>query len=76
MNLPLELSKQEIVKLFRSGRIGEDFNNRLDKVIQTIYDEGREMGMTEALNFVENNADRERLFEGIDQLREELDNEC
>ena len=75
MNLPLELSKQEMVKLFRSGRIGEDFNNRLDAIIQTIYDDGREMGMVEALNYVENPADRERLFSGIDELREGLDNE-
>ena len=75
MELPLELSKKQIIKLFWSGRIGEDFNNRLDKIIQSIYDDGREMGMVESLNFVSNNEDRERLFEGIDQLREKLDNE-
>lgn len=76
MNLPLELSKQEIVRLFRSARIGEDFNNRLDKAIQTIYDDGREMGMVEALNYVTDEEDRQKLFEAIDQLREAIDNEC
>lgn len=75
MNLPLELSKQQIVRLFMGGRIGQDFNDRLDKIIQSIYDDGREMGMTEALNFVSNEVDRERLFAGIDELRESLDNQ-
>ena len=74
MNLPLELSKQQIVRLFRGGRIGQDFNDRLDKIVQSIYDDGREMGMTEALNYIANEADRQRLFEAIGQLNEELDN--
>ena len=76
MNLPLELSKQEIVKLFRSGRIGEDFNDRLNKIIQSIYDDGREMGMVEALNYVTDEEDRQKLFEAIDQLGEAIDHEC
>ena len=75
MNLPLELSKQEIVKLFRGGRIGQDFNDRLDRIIQTIYDDGREMGLTESLNFVASEADRQRIFDGLAELREELDND-
>ena len=74
MDLILELSKQEIVKLFRSGRIGEDFNCRLDKAIKSIYDEGRALGMTEALNFVTNNEDRERLFSAVDEFNERLQN--
>lgn len=79
MDLSLELSKQRIVKLYleelhKGGIRAEDFSNKLDVILQSVYDDGREMGLTEALNYVENNQDRERLFNAIDELRKELDN--
>ena len=74
MDLLQELNKREIVNLFRSGRIGEDFNKRLDEIIQSIYDDGRQMGLTEALNYVSNERDREKLFEAIDNFQEAKDN--
>ena len=73
------ISKQQIAEAFvqaRKGNISEEqYQTKLDEVLQYIYDCGIEIGMTEALNYVENNADRERLFGGIDELREALDNE-
>lgn len=74
MDLLLELKKQEIVKLFRTGYIGEDFQKRLNKILQSTYDDGKEMGLVEALNYVSNEADRERLFEAIDNFQEAKDN--
>lgn len=78
MELPLtvQLSKLEIARLYRSGRIGEDSQNRLDKIVQGIYDDGREMGLAEALNYVVNEEDRERLFNAIAELEESRNNEC
>lgn len=74
MDLLLELDKQEIVKLFRTGYIGEDFQKRLNKILQSIYDDGKEMGLVEALNYVSNETDREKLFEAIDNFQESRDN--
>lgn len=74
MDLLLELKKQEIAKLFRSGHIGEDFQKRLNGILLSIYDDGREMGLTESLNYVSNEADRERLFEVIDNFQESKNN--
>ncbi len=73
------ISKQQIVDMFVATRKGErteeEFQKKTDEVLQYIYDCGREMGLTESLNFVENSADRERIFDGLADLREELDNE-
>lgn len=78
MNLPQELDKQKIatlIRLVREGKISADeLSERLDKIISEIYNDGVEMGMVEALNYVEDRADRERLFEAIDNIREGLDN--
>lgn len=78
MDLPQQLDKQRIatlIRLVREGKISaNELDERLDKIIQSIYDDGREMGMVEALNYVESEADRQRLFTGIDQLGEELEN--
>lgn len=72
------LSKQQIVDIFVATRKGqmeeEEFQSKFDKILSYIYDCGREMGLTESLNFVENSADRERIFNGLDELREEVDN--
>lgn len=78
MELPLtvKLSKQAIAKLYRTGRIGQDFNDRLDEIIMDIYEDGRELGLTESLNYVSNEIDRQKLFEAIDQLAEARNNEC
>lgn len=73
-------TKQQIVNAFVATRKGEmteeEYDLKFEKALQYVYDAGREMGMTEALNYVENSADRERLFGGIDELREAIDNEC
>ena len=78
MRVVEELSKNQIVALNAQLRTGQvdamEYSNKLQKIVNAIYDDGREMGMTEALRYVVNNEDRERLFAGIDELREELDN--
>lgn len=78
MRVVEELSKNQIVALNAKLRTGQvdamEYSKKLQQIVNSIYDDGREMGMTEALRYVVNNDDRERLFEGIDQLREELDN--
>ena len=73
MELPLtvQLSKQEIAKLYRSSRIGEDFQNRLDRIVMSIYDDGVQMGLTESLNYVENEQDRQRIFKALDNWKEQ-----
>ena len=77
MELPVtvQLSKQAICKLYRSGRIGQDFQDRLDKIIMEIYNDGVEMGLSQSLNYVSNEVDREKLFSVIDEFAEGRDNE-
>ena len=71
------MSKQQIVDAFVKTNKGEmsreQFNFKFSEALQYIYNCGVEMGMVEALNYVENTADRGRLFSGIDELREQLD---
>lgn len=73
------ISKQQIVDMFvatREGRKTEkEFQQKFDEVLQFVYDCGREMGLSESLNFVIDEADRERIFNGLAELREELDND-
>ena len=73
------ISKKQIVDMFVATRKGKktekEFQEKFDEVLQYVYDCGREMGLTESLNFVENSADRERIFNGLADLREELDDE-
>lgn len=73
-----ELSKNQIVALNAKLRLGQvdanEYSKKLQEIVTSIYDDGREMGMTEALRYVANDQDRERLFNAIDELREELDN--
>lgn len=74
------ISKQQIVDMFVATRKGQktekEFQQKFDEVLQFIYDSGREMGLSESLNFVENEGDRQRIFKGLDELRKELDDEC
>ena len=73
-----ELSKNQIVALNAKLRLGQvdanEYSKKLQEIVTSIYDDGREMGMTEALRYIANEADRQRLFEGIAELSEELDN--
>lgn len=73
------ISKQQIVDMFVAARKGlkteEDFQKKFDEVLQYVYDCGREMGLTESLNFVVNEADRKRIFNALADLREGLGNE-
>ena len=73
------ISKEQIVNLFVATSKGEkaekEFQEKFDEILQYIYDCGREMGLTESLNFVTNEADRERIFNGLAELREGLDND-
>ena len=73
------ISKEQIVNLFVATSKGEkaekEFQKKFDEILQYIYDCGREMGLTESLNFVTNEADRERIFNGLAELREGLDND-
>lgn len=73
-----ELSKNQIVALNAKLRLGQvdatEYSKKLQEIVTSIYDDGREMGMTEALRYIANDQDRERLFNAIDELREELDN--
>lgn len=73
-----EFSKNKIVALNAKLRLGQidanEYSRKLQEIVTTIYDEGREMGMTEALNYVANESDRKRLFAAIDELAEEIDN--
>lgn len=73
MDLIKEFHKQEIARAYQNGN---DISGKLDKIIQDIYDDGREMGLTEALNYVTDEQDRERLFSAIDEFAEARDNEC
>lgn len=73
------ISKEQIVNLFVATSKGEksekEFQKKFDEILQFIYDCGREMGLSESLNFVSNEADRQRIFSGLDELRKELDND-
>lgn len=80
MNLQLELTKRQIVDLFAQLRLddnvnADEFSDRLEKIITGTYDMGREQGMVEALNFMSDKEDRERLFKGLEDLRKEIYNE-
>ena len=78
MELPLELSKQKLATLLRQVREGrvlaDEYSYRLDKILLEVYEDGKEMGLTESLNYVTNNEDRERLFNAIDEFSEERNN--
>lgn len=65
--LTVQLGKQEIARLYRSGRIGQDFNDRLDKIIMSIYNDGRVMGLSESLNYVSHETDRQQIFKALDK---------
>ena len=73
------LSKQQIVDMFVATKKGqkteEEFQQKFDKILQYVYDCGREMGLSESLNFVTNEADRQRIFSGLDKMWEESDND-
>ena len=73
------VSKKQIVDMFVATRKGErteqEFQQKFDEVLQYVYDCGREMGLSESLNFVANEADRKRIFNGLAELGKELGND-
>ena len=72
------LSIQELAKLNRDLRSGsltvEEYKARLESIVEKIYNDGVQMGLTEALNYVTNNEDRERLFSAIDTFDKRMKN--
>ena len=59
------LSIQELVKLNRDLRSGsltvEEYKARLESIVEKIYNDGVQMGLTEALNYVTNKIEKDCL---------------
>ena len=69
------MSKKQIVDMFVATRKGEnteeEFQTKFDEVLEYVYNEGRTHGLSEALNYVENEADRQRIFKGLELMEVE-----
>lgn len=72
------MCKKQIVDMFVATRKGvkteDEFQKKFDEVLDYAYNCGVEMGLSDALNYVENAGDRERIFDRLADFAEEVDN--
>ena len=71
----IKLTKLEIVNLFHKQTFekadAEYVSKCLDKSLNQLYEDGVTQGLTESLNYVHNETDRQLIFKEIDKRLED-----